>query len=295
MAELISGFKTDAGRQAYQAAYAAVLEGWAQPYQELWVPTAFGETHVVASGPPGAPPLVLLHGFGVSGAMWAPNVGPLSQSHRVYAVDCLGQPGLSSQTRPLSTRAEYVAWLGELFDALHLERAAVVGLSYGGWLAASLALEAPARVEQLALLAPAATLLPLRRRFFVMCLPMVVFPTRATTSFSFGWLAQGYRWDRVAGEPMILGMVHWKWPAANAYPAAFSDDELRALDVPALVLVGEREVIYAPRPALERARRLMPRVQAELVPDACHLLSAERAGWVNLRLQRFLAAQTVTA
>jgi pimeloyl-ACP methyl ester carboxylesterase len=271
------------------------LESWAEPYNELWVPTTFGETHVIASGPAGAPPVVLLHGFGVSAAMWAPNVKPLSESHRVYAVDCLGQPGLSTQTKPFTARAGYTAWLVELFDALHLERAAVVGLSYGGWLAASLALEAPARVAQLVLLAPAATLLPLRRRFFLMCLPMVVFPTRATANFSFGWLAQGYRWDRAMGEPMILGMIHWKWPTASVYPAVFSDDELRALDVPALVLIGDREVIYAPRPALERARRLMPRVEAELVPGGCHLLSGNPAGWVNARLLRFLESERVRA
>jgi pimeloyl-ACP methyl ester carboxylesterase len=295
MAELISGFKTEAGRQAYQAAYAAVLEGWAQPFNELWVPTRYGETHVIASGPAGAPPVVLLHGFGVSAAMWAPNAAALSQGQRVYALDCLGQPGLSQQTAPMKTRADYTAWLSELFDALHLERAAVVGLSYGGWLAASLALEAPARVSRLALLAPAATLLPLRRRFFVMCLPMVLFPARATANFSFGWLAQGYRWDPSLGEPMILGMMHWQWPTASVYPAVFSDDELRALDVPALVLVGDREVIYAPREALERARRLMPCVQAELVPDGCHLLNGHQAGWVNDRLLRFLAHERVPA
>jgi pimeloyl-ACP methyl ester carboxylesterase len=206
-------------------------------------------------------------------------------------VDCLGQPGLSRQTAPFQERADYVAWLAELFAGLHMATASVVGLSYGGWLAASLALGAPERVDHLALLAPAGTLLPLRRRFFALTLPMVLFPSRLTATFSFGWLAQGYRVEPALGEPMVQGMMHWQWPRSGVFPAAFTDDELRALSMPALALIGDREVIYAPREALERARRLMPRVEAELVRDACHLLSAEQAEWVNARLLRFLAGE----
>ena len=73
------------------------------------------------------------------------------------------------------------------------------------------------------------------------------------------------------------------------------DITLRALDVPTLVLVGNREVIYAPREALDRARRLMPCVQAELVPDGCHLLNGHQAGLVNDRLLRFLLPELVPA
>ena len=49
-------------------------------------------------------------------------------------------------------------------------------------------------------------------------------------------------------------------------PTVFSDDELRAMRVPTLLLIGDHEVIYDPATALARARRLIPDFEGELVP-----------------------------
>ena len=54
-------FKDDAARARYMTAYDAVLARWPVPYDDLMVPTDLGPTHVISSGPKGAPPLVLLH------------------------------------------------------------------------------------------------------------------------------------------------------------------------------------------------------------------------------------------
>lgn len=42
------------------AAYDAVLRDWPVAYEELDLPTRVGTTHVIACGPPDAPPLVML-------------------------------------------------------------------------------------------------------------------------------------------------------------------------------------------------------------------------------------------
>jgi hypothetical protein len=44
----------------YNAAYEAVLSQWSVPYEELYIPTRFGDTHVIASGSQNAAPLILL-------------------------------------------------------------------------------------------------------------------------------------------------------------------------------------------------------------------------------------------
>ena len=87
-------FSTQAGRQRFEQAYAAALEQWPVPYASLEVPTSAGPTHVVASGPERARPLVLLPSFSGTALAWRPNIRALSRDHRVYAVDTIGQPGL---------------------------------------------------------------------------------------------------------------------------------------------------------------------------------------------------------
>ena len=59
---------------------------------------------------------------------------------------------------------------------------------------------------------------------------------------------------------MYLGLKHFRMPleTARIMPAVVSDDELRALRVPTLLLIGDHEVISDPARHLERARRLYP-------------------------------------
>jgi pimeloyl-ACP methyl ester carboxylesterase len=60
------------------------------------------------------------------------------------------------------------------------------------------------------------------------------------------------------------------------------------LAAPTLVLVGEREVVFDPRRVLERARRLIPDVSAEMLPDAGHDMTFDHPEGVNERVLRFL-------
>jgi pimeloyl-ACP methyl ester carboxylesterase len=74
MSRTRSVFKTPEGEAAYLAAYGAAMKLWSVPYDEMEIPSRFGMTHVVVSGPKDAPPLVLLHGYMGTLTMWSPNI-----------------------------------------------------------------------------------------------------------------------------------------------------------------------------------------------------------------------------
>ena len=104
------------------------------------------------------PPLVLVHGSGMSASTWAPLM-PYFAANRLIAYDLAGF-GLSDpfdySSRPLRSHA--VAQLASLLDALGLEQAPVVGTSLGGMWALCLALAAPDRVAVASLGVPAVAL-----------------------------------------------------------------------------------------------------------------------------------------
>jgi pimeloyl-ACP methyl ester carboxylesterase len=143
-----SAFKTPEGEAAYLAAYSAVMRLWPVPYEEMNIPSRFGMTHVVVSGPNDAPPLVLLHGYWATLTMWTRNIADFSKSHRVYAIDIMGQPSKSMPDEPIRDAADYVAWLTATLNGLRLDRISLVGMSYGGWLALNYAVATPARVKE---------------------------------------------------------------------------------------------------------------------------------------------------
>jgi pimeloyl-ACP methyl ester carboxylesterase len=77
----------------------------------------------------------------------------------------VGWPGRSKPLKAHSDRTEYADWLTEVLDALTIEKANMVGYSFGGFFTACCALEKPERIRKLVLLAPAATILPFSREW----------------------------------------------------------------------------------------------------------------------------------
>jgi len=131
-------------------------------------PRARGAAAAAASA---VPTLVLLHGYGMGSAIWAPALDALALRFKVFAVDLRG---CGASERPAWPRAEREAPGGRVgvaeaetwfVDSLERWRAAsgaeltapavVVGHSLGGYVAAAYALRHPAKVRHLVLASPA--------------------------------------------------------------------------------------------------------------------------------------------
>lgn len=72
------------------------------------------------------------------------------------------------------------------------------------------------------------------------------------------------------------------------FPTLFSDDELRRIKAPTLLVLREDEIIYDPRAELKRVRRLIPDPKATPIADASHLLTMQWSEVVNRRVLDFL-------
>ena len=103
----------------------------------------------------GGPAVLLLHGSGpgVSAyANWRLVMPELSRQFRVVAPDLVG---FGFSDRPAGVRYDMKTWVGQavgVLDALKIERAHLVGNSFGGALALALAIRHPQRVERLVLM-----------------------------------------------------------------------------------------------------------------------------------------------
>ncbi len=283
----IQPFKTPEGKARILAAYQAILDRWPVPYEELEVATRFGDTHVVASGEASASPLILVHAFFATAMVWRPNVAALSRRHRVYVVDCLGEPNPSTPTRPIANRLEMAQWWADVLDFLGIERADMVGNSNGGFLTLNQALHTPHRIRKTVLISPAATFVQMWPFYVHFFLP-VLLGSRALIGRGMRWCGQDLPMD-AGWESLFLSCLLDGSSQNRVFPAVFSDDELKQIQAPTLLLIGEREVIYQPQAAIARATRLMPGLCAEIIPAANHIAGQSQPAWVSERILRFLA------
>lgn len=279
-------FRTPESEVQYLELYETVLSKWGVPIESLEIATRFGVTHINASGANGNPALILLPGFGANSTMWFPNIATMSDQFRIYAIDTNGQPGKSIPDQKL-TAANSADWIAEVMDNLGLEKAFMAGISLGGWLTLNFAIHMPERISRVVLLDPAASLEKMSAAFlWHSFIPIMVYPTRAGLIKHFRWMTQGYEVDPSWGELMIQGILTTRpQPPIRAVP--FADSSLRSINVPVLVLIGGRSVIYNPEHAYARAAQLIPNVQAEIIPEASHALNAENSALVNTRILEF--------
>ncbi|MEU7784814.1 alpha/beta hydrolase [Amycolatopsis sp. NPDC049159] len=105
--------------------------------------------HVVHDGAKQAPPLLLIHGSGASGASWGPIARILAARHHVIRVDLPG----CGQSPPAASYAVpgQAARVAALLDDLGPAQVTVAGHSSGGYVATALAEQRPDLVRSLAL------------------------------------------------------------------------------------------------------------------------------------------------
>jgi pimeloyl-ACP methyl ester carboxylesterase len=163
-------FVTAANRSKLMEIYDEALRHWPVPFETSFVATRCGKTHVIASGDPTSPPMVLLHPMGVGGFVWSSIIEVLSKQWRTYALDTIGDIGKSELADPdryPKRGRDYSAWLDDVFVVLDIRRADVVAGSMGGWIAMNHAICAPDRLRRLVLLGPMG-LAPWRATFSVL-------------------------------------------------------------------------------------------------------------------------------
>ena len=200
-------------------------------------------------------PIVLLHGFGVSGTYMLPLAQALASSFTVFVPDL---PGYGRSQRPpaplgISELADALAgWL----DAAALERPAFVANSMGCQVVTQLAVRRPERVGPLVLIGP--TVDPAAACGATQLLAWL----RETTMEPAALVALAARDDAVFGTRALL----------KTFRSALADrieERLPLIAQPTVVVRGEHDAFVGPRWA-EQVATLLPHGRLVVVPGEPH-------------------------
>jgi pimeloyl-ACP methyl ester carboxylesterase len=289
----INLFKSSKGQSQYLEDYDAVMQLWPVTCEFQFLDTAYGQIHIISCGPKDAFPLVLLHAGHASSTMWFPNIGELSKSHHVFAIDTIGEPGKSTPSRPYATRLDSAKWIESVLDELGILKTHVIGLSRGGWFALNLTLHAPQRLSRIVLLSPAASFIPLNSFFSIIAQTVMHIPVKLVAKAALNsWVARGFVVNHIFARQFITGLKNWNW-AVNAkgysgmMPCIFDNEELSQVRTSVLLLLGDQDRLNPPE-VIERAKQRISHIEAEIIPHAGHFLSMEQPDFVNSRILNFL-------
>jgi pimeloyl-ACP methyl ester carboxylesterase len=273
-----SVYKSAEGERAVRERYLKILQHWPVPNQQLRVATRAGETFIVACGDQNAPPLLLLHGGMANSAMWMGDVAAWAARFRVYAVDVIGEAGLSAPSRPALASDAHALWLEDVMQALSLTQASMVGVSLGGWLVLDYATRWPERVESLAVLCPAGVG---RQKIGI------VFKTIPLRMLG--------RWGKRKAAELVLGkapanpspalryflnfmaLIHKNLRPRMVKLPVFSDEALQRLTMPVMAIVGGKDVLFDSAETKRRLERKVLRAEVRYLPEAGHFIPRQMA------------------
>jgi pimeloyl-ACP methyl ester carboxylesterase len=275
-------YRSEQAHRAVTDRYRAFLRRWPVPAEESVVATRHGDMFVLACGPHDAPAVLLLHGAGFNSVAWMGDVAAWSQTQRVYAVDVIGEPGMSASARPALDSDAYAEWLDDVLDGLSIEQASFVGTSLGGWLALDYALRRPRRVKRLALLVPGGIghqkygalalsllLMPFGRRGRHAAISLVLGPAGPPPPPDLASLLDDF------ADYLLLIQASYR-PRRDRLPI-FSDDQLREITAPLLVVAGAKDRMLDAGATARRIQRLVPAATVTLLPGTGHIPT----GYVN--------------
>ena len=227
-------------------------------------------------------PVVLLHAFPLSSGMWLEQREILGAHCRVITPDQRGFGGspLGDDAPSLTHCADDVL---ALLDRLELDRVVLGGLSMGGYVAMELLRRAPERVAALLLADTKASAdTPEAREVRLRTAETVEQEGTAQLAEQMlpALLGRTTLEQRAGVAGRVRGLVAAAPPAAVAWAsramAARRDsfDVLRAVQVPALVVVGDQDTL-SPVDTAQAMADALPQGRLAVMPEAGHLSAVE--------------------
>ncbi len=245
------------------------------------------------SGKKASPVLMLSHSLGSSLLMWNPQMKALEAHFQVLRYDIRGHG--KSEAPPGAYTLELLAEDAvALLDMLEIEKVHWVGLSMGGMIGLSVALNYPKRLRSLALCDTMAVVpqeaQPIwQERIDAVSEKGVASQLEATME---RWFTPSY----LKSNPHMLGIIRKEFlstPAEGYLGCIYAIRRLNYLErlyeirIPTLIMVGEDDP-GTPVSASEAMHQRIPNSKLVIIPGARHLSNVEQSETFNAHLLAFL-------
>lgn len=265
-------YKSEKDRQNFLDLYDRKLKSLNINYEDIFVETSAGKTHIIVVGDAGSPPVVLLHGINAGAPVALESIKGLSSKYRIYAIDTVGQAGKSSETQLPINDESYGKWLSEIFDHLHLEKAVVIGVSYGSVILARLMEYSPQRIEKAIFVVPIAIV---NARFFQSIFKLL-FPMRKflktendadLLKFIDAYYTETDDFSIALQKATLLGVK-----MDTRRPSLIKTETARKFSAPVYILTAENDIFAPAEKLIKRSRQIFKNLAAiEILPGSKHV------------------------
>jgi 2-hydroxy-6-oxonona-2,4-dienedioate hydrolase len=285
-------FKNEQSRVKLEAWYDRFLKKTPVSVEHREFETSLGQAHLLLAGDPSKPTLVCLHGSLASSAHLLSELTNLLEDFRLVFIDLPGQSVKGPPVRVSYQDESLHRWVVEVIDKAGIGDFHLLGVSYGGFAAWRTAAYIPERVKKLILLVPAGIVTgSMWKGTTQLMIPLMMykqFPSEKRLRKLFTPLFS--TWDDDWAH--YMGDAFREFKLDLRIPPLATDEQLRRLTMPTLVVAAGEDVSFPGKKLLDRVQGKIPHLQTELLAESKHSppTTPEFRQWLATQIRSFLEA-----
>ena len=266
-------YKSIEGKNKVLKLYEEQLNRLAVAYEDLYIDTSFGKTHLIETGNLKGVPLLVFHGGNATTAYNLLTCTFLFNDFHLYAVDTIGHPGKSAENSLSPNNYDYGKWASEVITAIGYDKIRCFGGSFGAGVLAKTMCVSPEKIEKAVLYVPSGIKNAPAYKSMNMMFPMIMY-----------WVTHKTKWLKKCILPMAVTEENIdadifetaKCSIDNVkikagMPSNVLPDDMRKCIAPTLVMAGENDCLFPAKLVIPQAEKIIPNCSTYLLQSRGHM------------------------
>ena len=279
-------YKSSNGKQILLDLYNSQLKSLNIQYEERFVNTRYGKTHMIIVGNKDSVPLICLHGGNSNTPDTLKSDLPLIDSFRIHSIDIIGHPGKSAETQLSSKDLSYGYWLFDVIEALNFEEVNIYAGSFGAGIAIRLATIAPKKINKIFLAVPSGIAKGSIKDKSKIMIPYLRYRIRATDRNLIkmsSLLMTRFDEERIELLQTIFKYVKIK----TEMPRPAKKEELADLTSPTVVFAAKNDILFPAAKVIPRAKEIFPNLVYTEILDGLHEPTHDEYTFLHQKAKEF--------
>ena len=266
-------YKSEEGKRRILDLYDSQLSRLASPWNDVYIDTLFGKTHIIETGNLSGEPLLVFHGGNATTAYNLLACDFIMNDFHIYAVDMVGHPGKSAETSLSAKGYDYGKWVSEVIDGLKYDKISLFGGSFGAGVIAKTMCVCPEKIKRVVLYVPSGIKNAPAIKSASMMLPMIAY-----------WITGKDKWLKKCMLPMAitedsitddiyetakLSIDYIK--VKTGMPSDVDEASMKKCSAPTLVMAAEKDCLFPGEGVIERAKKIIPKCNTYLLEGRGHM------------------------
>lgn len=282
-------YKSEQGKKAIHEGYKSYLSRLNVDFERLHIPTKFGSTHTLVTGPDDGKPVFIFQGGNCINPMTLSWFSSLFKEYRVIAPDTPGHPGYSDETRMSGRDESFALWISDLMKHFNIEKSAFVGPSFGGGIILRLATFMPEKIACSVLVSPAGIHLGSKLEMIIkILLPLMRFKMgfseehlkKITDIMSLSSMKEA--------DHKIISAIFKHVKLEQDMPRLTTKDELTNYNAPTMILSGQHDIFFPGDQLNSKAQGLFSNLITSKAFDMGHFPDEDHLVEMNEMIKDFL-------